>query len=156
MSRIASHFSTIKTVFVSLAAASLAVFVQPLAAGEIGQRQLSEEQRVRMETRMEEIRKRLALSDEQKAQLEPVIRRSFEQRAAVLEQHGVKKERDERLRVREARALKRDLVKIKKQTDDEAARILDSRQMDEYRKIQRETREALRDEVRKRQSRPAN
>jgi hypothetical protein len=156
MPRIASHFSTIKTVFVSLAAASLAVFVQPLAAGEIGQRQLSEEQRVRMETRMEEIRKRLALSDEQKAQFEPVIRRSFEQRAAVLEQHGVKKERDERLRVREARALKRDLVKIKKQTDDEAARILDSRQMDEYRKIQRETREALRDEVRKRQSRPAN
>lgn len=156
MSRTALHFSPIKTVFVSLAAAILAAFVQPLAAGETGQRQLSEEQRVRMEARMDEIRKRLALSDGQKAQIEPVIRRSFEQRAAVLEQHDVKKERDERLRFREARALKRDLVKVRKQTDDEAARILDSRQMDEYRKIQRETREALRDEVRKRQSRPVN
>lgn len=84
--------------------------------------------------------------------LEPVLRRSFEHRAEVLQRYGVGRDRSERPSLRQARALRNDLEELRKQTEAEVETILDSRQMAEYRKIQEEMREAIRQRIRERLS----
>lgn len=134
---------------------ALLVTVLPAAAADADRRQLSEEQRARLEARIEEVRDRLALTDEQKAALEPVLRKDFERRIAILNEHGVTRESDERPSRREARALRRDLKAAKEEAEKEITRILDDRQMEEYRRIQDEAREAMRERIRTRQQPPA-
>lgn len=123
----------------------------PAAAADADNRQLSEEQRARLDARIEEVRERLDLTDEQKAALDPVLRKDFERRIAILNEHGVTREGGEQPSRREARALRRDLKAAKKEAEKEIAGILDDRQMEEYRKIQDEAREEMRERIRTRQ-----
>ncbi len=113
---------------------------------------LTEEQRAQMAERFEEIQKRLDLSEAQRAELEPILRRNFEKRAEILKRYGVSKDNTGRLGFRKARALKSDLDEARAANDAEVARILDERQMAEYRKIQEEAREAFRKRMRERRS----
>jgi hypothetical protein len=124
----------------------------PAVAADNDERQLSEEQRARLEARIGEIRSRLDLSDQQRAQLEPVLRKDFERRVEVMRQHGVTRESDEQPGMREMRAIRKDLKAVREQTDAEVERILDDRQLEEYRKIRDEARDEMRERVR---SRPA-
>jgi hypothetical protein len=117
-----------------------------------GQRQLTDEQRARLEARMEEIRSRLDLSDVQKAQLEPVLRKDLETRAEVLRRHGMTREGGERPGRREMRAIRQELKTVREATDAEVERILDARQLAEYRKIQDEARDEMRERLRSRSS----
>lgn len=123
-----------------------------ITSAEAQERKLTEEQRAQIERHVEEIRARLNLSEEQRVRLEPVLRRSFEQRAEVLQRYGVSRDRTERLGFRKARALKSDLDAVRQSSEAEIAAILDERQMIEYRKIQEEMREELRARVRERRS----
>lgn len=117
-----------------------------------GQRQLTDEQRARLEARMEEIRSRLDLDEAQKAQLEPVLRKDLETRAEVLRKHGITRESDERPGRREMRAIRQELKSAREATDAEVARILDPQQLAEYRKIQDEARDEMRERLRSRSS----
>ncbi|WP_428409795.1 hypothetical protein [Hyphococcus sp.] len=113
---------------------------------------LTDEQRAQMAERLEEIQTRLNLSEAQRTELEPVLRRNFEKRAEILKRYGVSKDGNSRLGFKKARALKNDLEKARKTNEAEVARILDERQMAEYRKIQEETREEFRQRMRERRS----
>lgn len=134
----------------ALVVAFLAVAGTALA-DDTGPRQLSEEQRARLEERLTAVRARLDLSEEQKAALEPVLRESFEKRAEVLRSHGVTAE-SERPSRRETRGLVRDLKAVREETDAEVERILDERQMEEYRKIQAEAQDEMRERFREQRS----
>lgn len=121
----------------------------PAAGDDDGQRPLSEEQQARLEARMAEIRSRLGLSEEQQAQLAPIVRKSFERRAAVMRQHGLTGEPGQRLGRSETRALMRDLKAVRVETEAEVDQILDDRQMEEFRKIREEARDGARERLRK-------
>jgi hypothetical protein len=133
-------------------AAALAWLVIALPAAAADDRELSDEQRARLEARIEEVRGRLDLTDEQKAALGPVLRDDFERRIEILRKHGVTREGDERPSRGDARALRRDLKAARERADAELGRILDGRQMEEYRKIQDETRVQMREQARRRRS----
>lgn len=134
----------------ALTAAAVLSIAHPAAAADPAMRQLTDEQRARIEARFEEIGERLELSDEQKAQLEPVLRKDFEKRAEVMRLHGATRESKERPGRGELRALRRDLEAIREKTDAEVERILDQRQLQEYRKIQQEARGEMRERMRSR------
>ena len=57
---------------------------------------------------------------------------------------------EERPGRREMRALRRDLKAVREKTDAEVARILDERQLQEYRKIREEAQDGMRDRMRSR------
>lgn len=135
----------------NVAAAAVMVLIGlPAAAAEAGKRELSEEQRARFEARIEEARSRLELTEAQKTQLEPVLRKDFERRIEILRKHGVTRETEARPTRSEARALRADLKALRDETEAEVDGILDDRQMDEYRKIQDEARQAMREQMRSR------
>lgn len=132
---------------------SLAISSSACAASSQSQaqtRQLTEEQKDQIAQRLEETRQRLNLTEEQRAALEPVLRASFEKRAAILNKYGVSRDGGNRLKYREARAMQGELETVRNQTEKEVAKILDSRQMAEFLKIQEENRQAMRERIRSR------
>lgn len=130
-------------------AALLSIALPATAADPV---QLTDEQRARLDARLEEIRERLDLSEEQKTQLEPVLRKDVEERAEVMRKHGVTRDAEERPGRREMRALRRDLKTVREKTDAEVARILDGRQLQEYRKIRQEAQDEMRERMRSRRA----
>jgi len=134
------------------AALALLAATHAFPSAEAQERRLTDDQRAQLEQYLEQVRTRLNLSEEQRAQIEPVLRRSFEERAEILQRYGVGKDESQRPGFRQTRAMKSDLEEARKKNDAEVEKILDDRQMAEYRKIQEEMREQLRQRVRERRS----
>lgn len=132
--------------------AALIVSAAVLPSADAQERQLTEEQRARLEQYLEQVRARLNLTEAQRAQLEPVLRRSFEERAEIMQRYGVGGDNSQRPGLRQARAMKSELEEARKKSDPEIEKILDDRQMAEYRKIQEEMRDQIRQRMRERRS----
>ena len=107
-----------------------------------------------LEARVEQTRERLNLTDEQVAQIEPILESSFEASMLVLENHGidlsVPRDQRERPGFRKMRAIAKDMKAVRQETAEEMAEILSVEQMEEYRKIQEERRAELREQIRAR------
>ena len=149
-------FERFSSAFARMACAGLAAALIAAAAAvpsaEAQERRLTDDQRAQLEQYLEQVRARLNLSEEQRAQIEPALRRSFEERAEILQRYGVGRDESQRPGFREARAMKSDLEEARKNNDAEVEKILDDRQMAEYRKIQEEMREQIRQRMRERRS----
>lgn len=101
--------------------------------------------------RLDEVKARLALTEEQVAQVEPVIEEHVKTQLAVLDKYGIDIEaRDDRkqLGFRKRRALRKDLENNKTKTVEKLAGILSAAQLAEFEKIQAEMREQLRKALR--------
>lgn len=105
-----------------------------------------------LEARIEQTKQRLNLTDQQVAQIEPVLESSFEASMLVLEDHGidltVPRDQRERPGFRKIRAIAKDLKAVREETAEEMAEILTDEQMKEYREIQEERRAELREQIR--------
>lgn len=150
--RTRSHFSRPATL---LSAALLSLTISSAACATPPQssappRQLTEEQRDQIIQRLEDTRQRLNLTEEQRVTLEPILRESFEKRAAILNKYGVSRDSGSRQSLRQLRAMRGELDTVRNQTEKEVAKILDNRQMAEFLKIQEENRAAMRERIRDR------
>lgn len=96
--------------------------------------------------RLDEFRKRLALTEEQKAAVEPILRESLARRAALAERARA----DGRPSRRELRRLRDDVDRIRKETRAALAPILTAVQLAEYDRIQDELRAEARERLRAR------
>ena len=116
--------------------------------------QVGSDRAAELEVRIEQTKQRLNLTDEQVAQIEPVLESSFEASMLVLEDHGIDlaipRDQRERPGFRKMRAISRDLKAVREETAEEMAEILTDEQMVEYRKIQEERRAQLREQIRAR------
>ncbi|MEM9301712.1 MAG: hypothetical protein AAGE01_06355 [Pseudomonadota bacterium] len=102
------------------------------------------------QARMAENAARLNLTDEQRADLEPILRANFEETRALLQKHGLGQGATERPGLRQMRALQKDMKPVRERTDRQVAEILSDEQMAEFRLIQDERREQMRAEIRAR------
>ena len=93
---------------------------------------------------VQKIAQRLDLSEQQRAQLEPVLEAHFAETQALLEQHGLKQRPDELLGRRQLLALSRAIRPLRERTDRQVEAILTSGQMAEYQHIQRQRRARMR------------
>jgi hypothetical protein len=99
--------------------------------------------------RLEEIRGRLNLSEEQRAAAEPILRASFERRAALVQEARAGGDRPG---LRELRRLRGELDAISEETDAQLAPILTRAQAAEWSAIQAELREEARERFRERRA----
>ena len=93
---------------------------------------------------MQETAARLDLSEAQRAELEPILRASFQETERLLEQHGIDHRSGNPPDRRQLLALSRDLRPLREQTDREVEAILSKEQMSEYHDIQEERRAQMR------------
>lgn len=98
---------------------------------------------------------RLNLTDEQLAQVEPIMRARVDASRAVMEKYGFSPESGGQgdSSLRQMRAMSKELEPIRKQADQELAEVLSKDQMKEYREIQDERRAQMRSEIKARRSR---
>ena len=101
--------------------------------------------------RTEDIGVKLDLTEEQMAQLKPILADHFDAQMAILDKHGIavgnRGDRG-RLGLRKLRALRRDLDKISDNISKRLSGILSKAQLAEFEKIQKEQREQMREKLR--------
>ena len=119
--------------------------------------QEQEDRSAQLEERVAEVRQRLDLTDEQVAQMEPIIESGIEARLLVLEEYGIDPEArasgaQDKLRLRQKRALAKELNEINAEVRDEMSEILTDEQLAEYEKIQEERRAEMRERARARRN----
>ena len=119
--------------------------------------QEQEDRSAQLEERVAEARQRLDLTDEQVAQMEPIIESGIEARLLVLEEYGIDPEartsgQQGKLRLRQKRALTKELNEISAEVRDEMSEILTDEQLAEYEKIQEERRAEMRERVQARRN----
>ena len=106
------------------------------------------EQAEQFQQRLEETRSRLNLTDEQVEQVRPILRAGFEALLEVLEEHGIDLQDRSgaagRLRFRQLRRLQRDLNAVREQTIEDLDDVLTDEQLETYKEIQEENRQAIR------------
>ena len=120
----------------------------------LGQEEARTEQLEQLRQRLEEARTRLNLTDEQVEQVSPILRSGFEALLGVLQEHGIDP-RDRsgganRLRFRQLRRLQRDLNAVREQTIENLDEVLTDEQLETYKEIQEENRQAMRERLRQR------
>ena len=96
-----------------------------------------------METRIDETKKRLAVSDEQDARFTAVTDQHAEERTAIIEKYGLDKE-NATLSWRQLRAFRKDMRMLHEETRDSYAEILTDEQLAEWDAIQVEYLEEMR------------
>ena len=103
--------------------------------------------------RLEEARTRLNLTDQQVDQVRPILRAGFDAMLEVLEEHGIdigdRSGSGRRLRFRQLRRLQRDLDAVDEQTIEDLGAVLNDEQIENYKEIQEENREAMRERLRR-------
>ena len=103
------------------------------------------------EQRIAETKTRLNLSDEQIEDIKPILKTSFEAKAAVLNEYGIDLENGtgsgEKLGFRKARKLGKEMNAINENTVDELQNILTPEQLSEYKELQEERRSELRAKI---------
>ena len=128
------------------------------AAGNVstapGQEEERTEQLEQLRQRLEEARTRLDLTDAQVEQVRPILRAELEALQGVLQEHGIDiRDRSggaNRLRFRQLRRLQRDLNAVREQTLEDLDEVLTDEQLETYREIQEENRQAMRERLRQR------
>jgi hypothetical protein len=102
---------------------------------------------------LEEARTRLALSEEQRTLAEPILRAGIERRMAILRKHGLVdadgRRTEQRPSLREARKLRGELDDVRDDTVRRLERVLTKAQVEEYKKLQSEMRDAARERMRR-------
>ncbi len=117
------------------------------------QSQETEDPIAKLENRIAETKKRLNLTPEQEEQLTPIIEKSMDERLALLEKHGFKRDQGaERKRpsFSQMRALRSDMQELNEQTRESLAKILTEDQLEEWDDIQEENRAQMRERIRNR------
>ena len=136
--------------------ATLCLIFAPTASfGASQSSEPSEERREQAIQQVEDIKARLNLTDEQKRQVEPILRESVGKRNAILEKHGLGDALESgdrgggrsKLRLRTARKLRSEINEVGEETSEELARVLNPSQMKEYEAIQEEMRAKLRERM---------
>lgn len=141
-----------------MACAAVALTAVPASAQEPEAE--ADERLAELQQRLEAARERLQLSDEQVEQLLPLLRESFEGTMTVFEEHGInirslaeaQAPSGRRLNLRQLRALGRDLDEVREAMFEKIEELgfLSEEQFEEFKKIQEEQREALRERLRAR------
>lgn len=142
-----------------LATSLVASVAAILAAGPAGAQEseaAADERLAELQERVEAVRERLGLDDEQVEQLKPILLENFESTRAVLQEHGFSAENraeggsNRRPNLRQLRSLGRDLDGVREAMFDEIEKLgfLTDDQFDEFKKIQEELRAALRERLR--------
>ena len=140
-----------------MAWAAVAAMGAPASAQE--QEAEADERMAQLQERLDAARERLQLTDEQVEQLLPLLRESFEGTMAVLEENGIDmRSRAEgsssgrRLNLRQLRSLSRDLDEVRETMYEKIEELgfLSEEQFDEFKKLQQEQRDALRERLRAR------
>ena len=120
----------------------------------LGQEESRTEQLEELRQRLEEARTRLDLTDEQVEQVKPILRAGSEAVLGVLQEHGIDlQDRSggaNRLRFRQLRRLQRDLNAVREQTLEDLDAVLTDEQLEIYKEIQEENRQAMRERLRQR------
>ncbi|MEM7705851.1 MAG: hypothetical protein AAF358_09890 [Pseudomonadota bacterium] len=95
---------------------------------------------------------RLQLTDEQKQQVEPILRARFDASRSVMEKYGMSPDGAGQGKPsrREMRSMAKELKPIREKADQELAEILTDEQLDEYREIQEESRTQMRERMKSR------
>lgn len=102
---------------------------------------------------LREVATRLALTDQQRTEVEPIVRAGFERRIAILKRYGVVDANGQRTgqtpRLRQARKLRGELEDVQKDVVKQLEPILSKTQLEEFRAIQQEARDAVRERARR-------
>jgi hypothetical protein len=102
---------------------------------------------------LEEARTRLALTEEQRTLAEPILRDGVERRVAILKKYGLLdadgRRTETRPSMREARKLRGELDDVRDDTVRRLERVLTKAQIEEYKKLQSEMRDAARERLRR-------
>jgi len=106
------------------------------------------EVRAQIEDQFEAMAERLALTDDQRVALEPILQAQFADNRAILESHGLDQQSENPASRQERRALFRELRQRNQQTQAQVAEILSEEQMVVYRELQAERRDRMRERVR--------
>ena len=109
-----------------------------------------------LQERLQEARDRLALTDQQREQVRPILAAGFQAQRAVLAEHGIDllapAEERPRLNLRQLRALGADLDAVRADTLAALAEVLTADQLQTYRELQDERRQELRERLRERRA----
>jgi len=131
-----------KAIFI--AATILSILVASPASGQ-------ESKATNAKFRLEQTMARLALSDEQKEALTPVLENSMSAQHDILASYGIDIEKGERpaqgLGIRNARAMKRELDAVRADTLETVSGILSAEQFEEFKRIQAERQAEMRERI---------
>lgn len=131
--------------FLIIASVSIVLAAGPIASA-------NENAAAATEQRMEETRERLNLSDEQAEQLAPVMKSSKEARERVLSRYGIDPTSENgtarKLGFKKMRAMRSELQDINGAMLDAVEDILDDEQFDEFKRIQKERQDQMRQRLR--------
>ncbi len=108
---------------------------------------LSNEQREKINQRIEKIKVRLQLTEEQQKKVIPVLKEHRKARRAILKKYGINRKNSDQkpnLSFQQKLSLRKDLKNLQAKTKASLSTILSPKQMDEYDKIQEEWRKKLR------------
>lgn len=124
------------------------------ASTALGQEEARTEQLEELRQRLEEARTLLDLTDAQVEQVRPILRAGSEAILGVLQEHGIDL-RDpsggaNRLGFRQLRRVQRDLNAVREQTLEDLDEVLTDEQLESYKEIQEENRQAMRERLRQR------
>lgn len=104
--------------------------------------------------RLEEARTRLDLTDGQVEQVRPILRTEFEALLDVLQEYGIDLQDRSggagRLGFLRLRRLQRDVNALREQTLEDFDQVLTDEQLETYKEIQEENRQAMRERLRRR------
>ena len=103
-----------------------------------------------VELALADMRQRLNLSEDQQAQIEPIVRDHVEASQAVLRAHGISSTGASSggpKSLRQLRALANDMKPVRDQTRRRLAEVLSPEQMAEYQLIEEERRQAMRERL---------
>jgi len=105
----------------------------------------------RREARLGEVKARLALSEEQAAQVKPILEDHVETQMAILDRYGINgasRGSDRRPDYETLRALRKELDAHKTMAEARLSGVLSAEQLAEFRKIQAERKEQIQEEIR--------
>ncbi len=129
--------------FMGIALSAAPVSAQPSDAD----REAAAEQ---IQKRIEETSARLKLTDEQKPQVEAILRESAEKRQAILQDFGFEEGKRPNLRPRQKRDLRGQLNAVSEETTEKLSAILTDAQIAEYEVIKEEQSAAMRERIQSR------
>lgn len=107
----------------------------------------------RLEARLGEVKARLALTEEQTAQLKPVLEEHFNTQLAILDRYGIgtgSRDSDRRPGPGSLRALRRELEENKTKAEARLSGVLSAAQLAEFRNIQAERKAQIQEQFRSR------
>ena len=109
------------------------------------------EQGAKAAEELEETKVRLNLTDDQFVSIEPILIEDLAQKNQVLLEHGINLESGERptggMNIRKARALANDMGSVREKTIEKLSVYLSDEQIQEYKKIQEENKEKIRERI---------